>query len=102
MNISSYTKKLFVIRDKSVEKKDRALFLSTQIGEIQGGGSNDYMAIDDMVTVVLHEENISEIEKVVFVKETYRYTKNGKEPYSSYPVYFLVNTVLGWKIYRVR
>ena len=102
MKISSDINNLFECRDKSVKSKDRTLFLSTQVGEIQGGGSSDYMALDDMDTVVLHEEAVSEIEKVVFVKETYKYTKNGKEPYSSYPVYFLVNTIKGWKIYRVR
>ena len=94
--------KLFALRDRAVAQKDRVSFLSTQVGEVEGGGSNNYIALDKMATQVLHVYEENELEKVVFVKETYQYKPNGKEPYSSFPLYFLTNTVKGWKIYRVR
>lgn len=95
-------KSLFTLRGEAVSKKDRKLFLSTQIGEIEGGGSNNYIALDSMKTEVLCVYDNNELEKVVFVKETYTYKPNGKDPYSSFPIYFLTNTVKGWRIYKVR
>lgn len=94
--------KLFNLREKAVSKKDRVLFLSTQIDEIEGGGSQNYIALESLLSEVLHIYEKNELEKVVFVKETYLYPPNGKEPYSSFPVYFLVNTIKGWRIYKVR
>ena len=91
---------LFQTRDTAVEKQDRKLFLSTQVDEILGGSSDGYLGINKMKSEVLHVHDETEITKVVFVKETYFPPKT--ESYSSYPVYFLVNTLHGWKIYRVK
>ncbi len=93
-------KNLFATRDKAVAKQDRKLFLSAQVDEIIGGSSDNYLAIDNLKSEVLHVYSESDIEKIVFVKETY--SPKGKNPYSSFPVYFLVNTTKGWKIYKVR
>ena len=100
MKIAPEIDKLFKTRDQAVKKQDRKLFLSTQIAEIEHGSSDGYMAIDNLKTEVLHVHTESEIEKVVFVKETYSPT--GKDPHSSFSVYFLTNTTKGWKIYRMR
>lgn len=99
MNSLADIKALFEKRDKAVLKQDRKLFLTTQIAEIEHGSSDGYLAIESLKSEVLyiHEEN--DIEKVVFVKETY--FPKGKDPYSSFPVYFLTNTIQGWRIYRV-
>ncbi len=91
---------LFKVRDEAVKKQDRKLFLSTQVGEIENGGSDGYLAIDTLKSEVLHIHNESDYTKVVFVKETYN--PKGNDPYNSFPVYFLVDTIKGWKIYRVR
>ena len=91
---------LFQTRDTAVEKQDRKLFLSTQVDEIRGGSSDGYLAIKKMKSEVLYTHDERDITKVVLVKETYFPPKT--EPYSSYPVYFLVHTVKGWKIYRVK
>lgn len=91
---------LFQIRDKAVNKQDRNLFLSTQIAENEGGASDGYLAIDKMKTEVLHVHNEGEIEKIILAKETY--SPKGKDPYHAFPLYFLTNTIKGWKIYKVR
>lgn len=93
-------RKLFNTRDQAVKTRDRELFLSTQIAEIEHGSSDGYLAIGSLKTEVLHVHTEGEIEKVVFVKETY--SPKGKDPHNSFPVYFLTNTIRGWKIYRVR
>src|SRR3990167_8691004 len=98
MQIPADIKKLFSIRDTAVAKKDRRMFLSTQVAEIEAGSSKGYLAIDNMKTALLYVHNESDIEKVVFVKETY--SPKGKDPYHSFPVYFLTNTVKGWMIYK--
>ncbi len=100
MKISSEIIKLFETRDKAVAKQDKKLFLSTQIAENEGGGSDGYLGIDRMKTEVFHAHKESELETIVFVKETY--SPKEKDSYYTFPVYFLTNTIKGWKIYKVR
>lgn len=92
--------KLFETRDQAVKNQNRDLFLSTQIAEIEHGSSDGYLEVENLSSKVLCVHNENDLEKVVFVKETSAPT--GKEKYSSFPVYFLTNTIKGWKIYRVR
>jgi hypothetical protein len=91
---------LFEARDEAVRKDDRQLFLSAQISEIELGSSEGYLSLEDLTTEVVHIHDESELEKVVLVKETYK--GPGKSPRSSFLLYFLINTVQGWRIYRVR
>jgi len=91
---------LFATRDEAVMKHDRKLFLSTQIDEIEHGSSDDYLAIEHMKSEVLYIHDENELDKAVFVKETY--APENVDPHSSFPVYFLTHTVKGWRIYRVR
>lgn len=91
--------KIFKTRDQAILKKDKELFLSTQIGEIRDSSSDGYLSIGKMVTEVLAVEKINEITKMVSVKETY-YVKS-KKSHSILLIYYLVNTVRGWKIYGI-
>ena len=100
MAASDEIKKLFETRDEAVTRQDKRRFLSTQVSEIENGSSSGYISIDKLKSEVLYAHTESELEKVVFVKETY--TPRGKESHSSFPVYFLTNTVKGWMIYKVR
>lgn len=100
MKANKEISKLFGFRDKAVQKQDRMSFLSTQVAEIKDGSSDNYLAIDALKTEILHIHKENELEKVVFVKEIYSPKNN--DPYVSFPVYFLVNTVQGWKIYKVK
>ena len=91
---------LFKTRDKAIEKQDRELFISTQVDEIERGSSEGYLGVEHMQTEVLHVHQENELETIVFVKEIYTPSKN--IPYDSYLIYYLVNTVKGWKIYKVK
>jgi hypothetical protein len=92
---------LFRTREEAVRKQDRPLFLSTQVSsEIVFGSSEGYLSLEDITTEVIYIYDESELEKVVLVKETYK--QPDKNPRSSFLVYFLTNTVQGWRIYRVR
>jgi hypothetical protein len=94
---------LFSTRDEAVRKQDRSLFLSTQVSEIEFGVSKGYLSLEDMTTEVIYIHDESELENVVLVKETYKQPDETDEnPRSSFLVYFLTNTVKGWRIYRVR
>jgi hypothetical protein len=90
---------LFHTRDEAVSKKDRTLFLSTQVEEISNASSAGYLAQDKLSTVVLATVNTGELTQVAFVKETY-FTA-GEKSHDCFLIYFLVNTLGGWKIYRV-
>lgn len=91
---------LFETRDEAVRKDDRPLFLSAQVSEIELGSSEGYLSLEDLTTEVVYIHDESELEKVVLAKETYK--EPGKSPRSSFLLYFLTNTVQGWRIYRVR
>jgi hypothetical protein len=92
---------LFRTRDEAVRKQDRSLFLSSQVSEIEFGSSDGYLSLEDITTEVISIHDESEIEKVVLVKETF-YRQPDENPRSSFLVYFLTNTVEGWRIYSVR
>lgn len=100
MKTQEEIEKLFRTRDEAVTKQDKRLFLSTQIAEIEHGSSEGYLSIGQLKSEVLYVHTENDLEKVVFVKETY--SPKGKAPYTSFPVYFATNTVDGWKIYKVR
>lgn len=93
-------KKLFTTRDEAVKKQDRKLFLSTQVGEIENSSVEGYFGIKHLRSNVLCIYDEGDLEKIVFVKETYSPPK--KDPYSSFPVYNLVKTIKGWKIYKLK
>lgn len=93
-------KQLFKTRDLAVHKQDRELFVSTQVDEIERGSSEGYLGVENLHSEVLHIHGENDVEKVVFVKETYAPSHN--IPYTSYVVYYLVNTVKGWKIYKIK
>ena len=89
---------VFSLRDRAVKKQNRALFLSTQVGEIEYGSSEEYLAADRMETEIIAIHRESDIEVIAFVKEIY--IRDDSDPISAFPVYFLVHTVQGWKIYK--
>lgn len=91
--------KIFQTRDQAVKKQDRGVFLSTQVAEIERGGSAGYLGVGSLRSEVLQIYDESELEKVVFVKETY---STDKDPYDAFVVYHLVNTTEGWKIYKMK
>jgi hypothetical protein len=91
---------LFKTRDTAVKKQDRELFVSTQVDEIERGSSEGYLGVEHLTTEVLSVVGENDLEKVVFVKETYTPSKN--IPYNSYLIYYLVNTINGYKIYKVK
>ncbi len=98
--IQKSIQKLFTDRDKAVKTKDKKLFLSTQVGEVQGSSFDGYISVDGLTTEVITEHDDKELEnKVIFVKETY--FPAGKDTYFSYVTYYLVETVRGWRIYRL-
>lgn len=92
---------LFKTRDKAVKTQDGKLFLSTQIGEIKDSLSAGYLSADKMVTevIVVDLDEGSELTKIVIAKETY--FSRGKKSHSGFLIYYLVNTVEGWKIYKI-
>lgn len=90
---------LFHLRDEAVSKKDRVLFLSTQVEEINGASSVGYHVQDQLSTVILAIAKTGALTQVAFVKETY--FTGGEKSHDSFLIYFLVNTLEGWKIYRV-
>jgi len=100
MEIPEEIKALFSTRDKAVAKKDRKLFLSTQIAEIEYGYSEGYLNMKNMTSDVLYVYKENELEKIVFVNETY--IPKDRDLYKGFLLYFLVNTVKGWKIYKVK
>ncbi|HTF47552.1 MAG TPA: hypothetical protein VK735_08910 [Pseudonocardia sp.] len=91
---------LFDARAAAVYANDRPSFLSTQVSEIDLGSSDGYLSLRDLTIELLHTHDESDIEKVVLVKETY--TRDELPPRSSFLLYYLIRTVVGWRIYRIR
>jgi len=100
VNFDSEIKKLFKTRDEAVLKQDKDLFLSTQLAEVDYASGEGYLAIDRLKSEVLYIHSENDLEKAVFVKEIY--SPKRKKPYSSFVVYFLVNTKAGLRIYKIR
>ena len=77
MDMNPKIQTLFKTRDEAVAKKDKSLFLSTQLKEIDGSSSGGYLDTDHMTTTILHvhkhdrEPNVW----IVFVREDF-FTKS--------------------------
>lgn len=93
-------KKLFQTRDKAVKIKDKNLLLSTQPGEIEGNLSSGYFELENLKSEVFNIYTENDLQKIVFVKETYSYKE--KDTTSVFLIYFLVNIIKSWKIYKIR
>jgi hypothetical protein len=87
-------KKLFQTRDTAVAKKNYQQLAATQLHDIPNASVNGYIYAGQLKTDVLHVVEDTELKKVVFVKENYG-------THSAFLLYFLVNTVDGWKIYNI-
>ena len=92
--------KLFQTRDKAVTKQDAQLFRSTQLPEVEYGSVQGYLSIDDLRTEILFIFKDSSLTRVVLVKETYK--PKGEAAYSTYVLYFVVNTEKSWFVYKIR
>src|SRR4051794_13373744 len=90
---------LFAVRDDAISKRDRALFLSTQIEEINDASSEGYLSLEKLNTEVIAIPKVSENTHAAFVKETY--FTGRQEARKAFLIYFLVDTNKGWKIYRI-
>ena len=87
-------KVLFMRRDEAVAKKDFEQFASTQLQNIPYASIEGYISCDKLETTVLFVANETELKKVVFVKEDYL-------NHTAFLLYYIVNTVNGWKIYNI-
>jgi hypothetical protein len=94
------TEGLFRTRAEAIRKKDRALLVSTQISELPFAATDGYLALSGIDVDVLHEHDVSDLEKVVLVKETYQ-RSDGNER-TAFVLYHLTNTVKGWRVFRVQ
>lgn len=92
--------KLFQTRNKAVKIKDKKLFLSTQLSEIEESSSNGYLELDNLNSEVLNIHAENDLQKAVFVKETYFYREKGSS--FAFLIYFLVDSIKGWKIYKIK
>jgi|SRR3989338_5632955 len=92
---------LFRSRDKAITARNRDAFLSTQAGELPNCSYEGYVSVGRLETKILavHSDQMNTIHKIAFVEERY-YPKN-KPSYSSFVLYFLIDTKEGWKIYRL-
>ena len=82
---------LFKTRDEAVAKKDKELFLSTQIKEIDGSSSKGYLDIERMKTTILHVHK-DEFEPnvwTVFVREDF--FRSDKLTHHGYLIYTVVD-----------
>jgi|SRR3972149_8694965 len=87
-------KSLFQTRDQAVAKKNKQLFASTQIQDIPYASISGYISCSSLETNVLNVVDDTDFKKVVFVKENYG-------THWAFLLYYLVNTVNGWKIYDI-
>jgi hypothetical protein len=90
---------LFAARAAAVQKNEREAFKSTQLFDIDLSPSDEYLSLQNLAVEVLYIHDESDFEKVVLVKETY--TPSEKSPRSSFLLYYLTRTVVGWRIFRV-
>lgn len=82
---------LFKIRDEAVSKKDKKLFLSTQIKEIDGSSSKGYLDTDRMKTTILHVHRAESESNVwiAFVREDF--FQSDKLTHHGYLLYTVVD-----------
>lgn len=93
------TEELFQVRAAAVQKKDRSLLLSTQVAEVPFAASEGYLALDDIAVEVLHVHDVSDLERIALVKETYHRSAGER---TAFLLYHLTATVQGWRIFRVQ
>lgn len=93
--------KLFQTRDKAITARNRDAFMSTQAGDLPNCSYEGYISAHKLKTEVLsiYEEKSQPLHRVVFTKETY--FPQDKPAYSTFILYFLIDTKKGWKIYRL-
>lgn len=94
------TEDLFRTRADAVGKKDRALLVSTQVAEIPLGASSGYLQLSGIDVEVLYAHDVSDLERIVLVRETYQQADRGER--TAFLLYHLTHTVQGWKVFRVR
>ena len=87
-------KTLFHTRDTAVRNKDYIAFASTQIQDIPTATINGYLSYGNLKTEVISVADDTPIKKVAFVKENY-------STHTAFLLYYLVNSVDGWKIYNI-
>ncbi len=84
---------LFQIRDAAVAQKDYEKFAATQIDAIPNASVQGYISSGTLKTELLYAIDDTELKKVAFVKEDYG-------THSAFLLYYLINTINGWKIYN--
>ena len=96
-------KTVFQKRDKAVAKKDRKLFLSTQLKnlEIKGSYSTGYLKLSKLKSKVLHldKDDKNSNSWIVFVKE--RYYQNRKFSHKGYLLYKIISDNGEFVIYDI-
>ncbi|MBI2106698.1 hypothetical protein HYT57_01825 [Candidatus Woesearchaeota archaeon] len=94
---------LFQKRDKAVAKKDKKLFLYTQLKnlEIKNSYSNGYFKLSKLKSKVLHIEKYDNKNNswIAFVKE--EYYQHGKFSHKGYLIYKLINDDGRFVIYDI-
>jgi len=96
--------KLFQMRDKGVNENKRELFLSAYLAEIAMFHASGYINREytqKTEVLKLDPDNETSLSEVVFVKETYFLRKNGEEYSQADIIYYVVNTIKGWRIYNL-
>lgn len=91
---------LFQTRVDAIRKKDRELLLSTQVTEIPFAASEGYMSLSDIDIDVLYTYDVSDLERVVFVRENYKRSTGSDR--AAFLLYYFTNTVKGWRVFRVQ
>ena len=96
-------KAAFKNRDKAVAKKDKKLFLYTQLKnlEIKNSYSNGYFKLSKLKSKVLHIEKDDNKNNswIAFVKE--EYYQHGKFSHKGYLIYKLINDNGRFMIYDI-
>ncbi len=90
---------VFLTRDEAVATKDRHLFLSTQVEDINVASATGYLSQEKLNSHVLATVKTGELTQIALVKEIY--FSKGKISHEAFLTYFFVETPQGWKIYRV-
>ncbi len=82
------------MRDEAVAKRDAGLFISTQLTDIPYSSIIGYLNCEQLMTSVIVIADDTDVTKVAFVNEDYG-------THSAFLIYYLVNTVNGWKVYNI-
>lgn len=91
---------LFQRRVDAIREKDRESLLATQVSEIPFAASEGYLTLSDIDVEVLYAHDASDLEKVVLVKEDYQ--RSDGTARSAFVLYHVINTVKGWRVFRVQ